>query len=158
MSSPFKYPSQTAPVKIVPVKRAGQTCKPAKREKGQKRRETRGERRGERGERRERERERMCVCEESLASRRKPFPSRGDARREMEGREGLSSLFSATEFVSDARESESESEREREREREIEIEKGRGETKIARERLFFLSLLATEFPSRERERGEERDG
>ena len=71
----------------------------------------------------------MCVCEESLASRRKPFPSRGDARREMEGREGLSSLFSATEFVSDAR-----------------------------ERLFFLSLLATEFPSRERERGEERDG
>ena len=50
----------------------------------------------------------MCVCEESLASRRKPFPSRGDARREMEGREGLSSLFSATEFVSDARESESE--------------------------------------------------
>ena len=105
MSSLFKYPSQTAPVKIGPVKRAGQTCKPAKREKGQKRRETRGERRGERGER---ERERMCVCEESLASRRKPFPSRGDARREMERREGLSSLFSATEFVSDAREIESE--------------------------------------------------
>ena len=46
--------------------------------------------------------------------------------------------------------------REREREREIEIEKGRGETKIARERLFFLSLLATEFPSRERARGRER--
>ena len=48
MSSLFKYPSQTAPVKIGPVKRAGQTCKPAMREKGQKRRE----------ERRERERER----------------------------------------------------------------------------------------------------
>ena len=50
----------------------------------------------------------MCVCEEGLASRRNPFPSRGDARREMEGREGLSSLFSAMEFFSDAREIESE--------------------------------------------------
>ena len=64
----------------------------------------------------------MCVCEESLASRRKPFPSRGDARREMEGREGLSSPHGIC------------FRREREREREIEIEKGRGETKIARER------------------------
>ena len=86
MSSLCKHPVQTAPVKIGPVKRTGQTCKPAKREKGQKRRETRGE-------------------------------------------------------------------REREREREG----GRGETEIARERLFLLSLLATEFLSRERERGEERD-
>ena len=89
----------------------------------------------------------MCVCEESLASRRKPFPSRGDARREMEGRESLLALLCDGICFR----------REREREREIEIEKGRGETKIARERLFFLSLLATEFPSRERERGEERE-
>ena len=60
MSSLFKYPNQTAPVKIGPVKRAGQTCKPAKREKGQKRRE----------ERRERERERECVCEEEMRGER----------------------------------------------------------------------------------------
>ena len=44
MSFLFKYPSQTAPVKIGPVKRAGQTCK--ERERAEE----------ERGEERERER------------------------------------------------------------------------------------------------------
>ena len=88
------------------------------------------------------------MCEESLASRRKPFPV---ARRceERDGGERGSLLALLCDGICFRRE--------REREREIEIEKGRGETKIARERLFFLSLLATEFPSRERERGEERE-
>ena len=147
MSSLFKYPSQTAPVKIGPVKRAGQTCKPAKREKGQKRRETRGERRGERGERRERERE--CVCVKRASPRDGSHFRREEMRGERWRGERVSPRSSLRRNLFPTRE------RSRARDRDRE---GRGETKIARERLFFLSLLATEFPSRERERGEERDG
>ena len=88
------------------------------------------------------------MCEESLASRRKPFPLRGDARREMEGGEGLSSLFFATELFSDARERARARDRDRERERRDENH----------EREAFLPVSPRDGISvaRERARGRER--
>ena len=115
MSSLFKYPSQTAPVKIGPVKRAGQTCKPAKREKGQKRSEMRGERRGERGERRERERE--CVCVKRASPRDGSHFRREEMRGERWRGERVSPRSSLRRNLFPTRERARARDRDRERER-----------------------------------------
>ena len=150
MSSLFKYPSQTAPVKIGPVKRAGQTYKPAKREKGQKRRETRGERRGERGERREREREREreCVCVKRASPRDGSHFRREEMRGERWRGERVSPSSSLRRNLFPTRERARARDRDRERERRDEN----------REREAFLPVSPRDGISvaRERARGRER--
>ena len=157
MSSLFKYPSQTAPVKIGPVKRAGQTCKPAKREKGQKRRETRGERRG---------RERECVCVKRASPRDGSHFRREEMRGERWRGERVSPCSSLRRNLFPTRERGFSSclssrrnfrrERESEGKRETARERGKREEKKERFSLPLASPRDGKF-CRERERERERE-
>ena len=99
ISSLLKYPSKTAPIKIGPVNAQVRPTKPAKREKGGKISVARGK-----------ERERGEHGREEFSSRWKPFPLRGNPRRERK--------------TPGEREGEREKQRDKERERRKERDRG----------------------------------
>ena len=143
MSCLLSIPGQTALVKIGPVNGRGSLQNLQRERKGTGERTPRDGKisvaRGEReGERRPRERERG---ERGRLSSSRVREERRRGRVLERGRKGEGEEISPSSCYARTRPGEQ-----------------RGEEEKKRGRLFLLPLLATEFPSRERERGEERDG